>query len=131
MHRACFVHGWTEDMLRSSLSLPGSAALVAELAGRAYGFLQYQWIAGEAEVNTLCVLPAFRRQGFGRLLMDALVRELTARRSERLFLEVAADNAAAVALYRKMGFAETGKRAGYYARTGGPAADAITMTLAL
>lgn len=131
IHRNCFTPGWTEDMLRSALSIAGSGALVAELAGRAYGFVQYQLIAGEAEVNTLCVLPAYRRQGFGRLLMEALIADLKARLTGRLFLEVGADNEGAMALYKKLGFVETGRRQGYYARGGAAAADAITMTLVL
>lgn len=131
MHGNCFTPGWSEEMLRSALSLPGSGALIAELGGRAYGFVQYQWIAGEAEVNTLCVLPHYRRQGFGRLLMESLIADLKTRLSEKLFLEVAADNDGAIALYKALGFAETGKRHGYYARQHGPAVDAITMTLQL
>lgn len=131
IHHDCFTPGWTEEMLRSALSLPGSGALVVELAGRAYGFVQFQWIAGEAEVNTLCVPPAYRRQGFGKLLMEALIAELKARLTGKLFLEAAADNDGAIALYRSLGFEETGRRHGYYARGSAPAADAITMTLVL
>jgi tRNA threonylcarbamoyladenosine biosynthesis protein TsaB len=131
IHRECFKPGWTEEMLGSSLSVPGAAALVVELAGRVYGFAQFQWIDGEAELNTLCVLPPYRRQGFGRLLMEGLIAELRARLTGKLFLEVAADNEDAIALYRKLGFSQTGKRAHYYARTGGLAADAVTMTLNL
>ena len=129
IHGECFEPGWTAEMIRSSLSLPGSGALITELAGRAYGFVQFQWIAGEAEINTLCVSPPFRRQGFGRLLMEALIQELSARGLTKLFLEVAADNAEALALYRSLGFLQTGLRQGYYARKPGPAVDAITMTL--
>ncbi len=131
IHSNCFSPGWTEEMLRSALSVPGSGALMVDLAGRTYGFLQFQWIAGEAELNTLCVLSAYRRQGFGKLLMEALVTELKARLTSKLFLEVAADNEGAIALYRGLGFKETGRRRGYYSRSEGATADAITMTLVL
>jgi tRNA threonylcarbamoyladenosine biosynthesis protein TsaB len=131
IHRNCFQPGWTEEMLRSALSVPGSGALVVELAGRTYGFLQFQWVAGEAELNTLCVLPLYRRQGFGKLLMEALITELKTKLTSKLYLEVAADNEGAIALYGGLGFKETGRRSGYYARNGGEAVDAITMTLVL
>jgi tRNA threonylcarbamoyladenosine biosynthesis protein TsaB len=131
IHRNCFQPGWTEEMMRSALSVPGSGALVVELAGRTYGFLQFQWIAGEAELNTLCVLPSYRRQGFGKLLMEALIAELKAKLTSTLFLEVAADNEGAIALYLGLGFKETGRRRGYYARGENERADAITMTLVL
>jgi ribosomal-protein-alanine N-acetyltransferase len=51
--------------------------------------------------------------------------------AERMFLEVAEDNAAARALYARAGFAEAGRRRGYYARPDGPAADALVLALDL
>jgi ribosomal-protein-alanine N-acetyltransferase len=49
----------------------------------------------------------------------------------RIYLEVASDNAAALRLYTKSGFTQTGLRKGYYARTGHPPADAVTMARTL
>ena len=56
-----------------------------------------------------------------------------ARKAEarRLYLEVAASNAAALRLYQKLGFAEIGRRKGYYERPGSPPEDAINLSLAL
>jgi tRNA threonylcarbamoyl adenosine modification protein YeaZ/ribosomal-protein-alanine acetyltransferase len=130
MHGESFDHPWTEEMIVSSLALPGAGAFIVELANSTYGFVQYQGVAGEAEINTLCVLPIYRRQGFGQALMQALIAHLRQHNTTRLFLEVAADNEAAISLYRRHGFSETGLRKGYYARKSG-AVDAITMTLGL
>jgi ribosomal-protein-alanine N-acetyltransferase len=47
--------------------------------------------------------------------------------SQTAFLEVAADNAGAIALYDASGFEAAGRRAGYYARQEGPAADALVL----
>jgi ribosomal-protein-alanine N-acetyltransferase len=47
--------------------------------------------------------------------------------AESLFLEVAADNPAAIDLYVAAGFAEVGRRRGYYSRRGYPAVDALIM----
>ena len=47
------------------------------------------------------------------------------------FLEVAADNAAAQALYARAGFAESGRRRGYYRRPDGSGLDALVMQRAL
>lgn len=130
LHGASFTSGWSEAMIRTALELPGAGAFTLEMAGRALGFVQYQWVAGEAEVNTLCVAPAFRNQGFGLLLMQALLQDLRRRQTTRLHLEVAADNAAALRLYRKLGFEQTGLRKAYYARPLGPAVDALVLSVA-
>jgi ribosomal-protein-alanine N-acetyltransferase len=45
----------------------------------------------------------------------------------RVFLDVAADNVAALALYESLGFAEVGRRKSYYARGLDPRMDAIMM----
>jgi [ribosomal protein S18]-alanine N-acetyltransferase len=46
-------------------------------------------------------------------------------------LEVAEDNAAAIGLYKKNGFVETGRRKGYYERPGANAVDALVLSLTL
>jgi len=51
--------------------------------------------------------------------------------AKAVFLEVAADNAAALALYQEAGFETVGVRRGYYPRPGGGAADALNLRLAL
>ena len=70
--------------------------------------------AGEGEILTVAVARAHRRQGLGWRLMDAVLRELHAQRAEALFLEVDETNVAAIALYRRLGFREVGKRPRYY-----------------
>jgi tRNA threonylcarbamoyl adenosine modification protein YeaZ/ribosomal-protein-alanine acetyltransferase len=126
LHGTSFDQAWTADMFASALALPGAGALIVSLANSDYGFVQYQWVAGEAEINTLCVMPNYRRQGFARAALSALMDHLRQHKTQKLFLEVADDNHAAIALYEHHGFARTGLRKGYYARPSG-AVDAITM----
>ena len=82
----------------------------------------------EAEVLTLAVRPHARRHGRGRALVQAAADLLAHAGAAELRLEVAADNAAALALYAACGFEPTGRRRGYYARgAGAPAMDALTL----
>ena len=74
------------------------------------GFVLARLAAGEGEILTVAVARAHRRQGLGWRLMDAVLRELHGQRAEALFLEVDETNAAAIALYRRLGFFEVGKR---------------------
>ena len=91
------------------------------------GFILMRAVADEAEILTLAVRPAARRGGQGGRLVGEGVLEAAARGAVRVFLEVAADNAAARALYARAGFVEAGRRPGYYAGPGGARRDALLL----
>lgn len=91
------------------------------------GFVLARLVADEGEILTLAVSGAARRQGLGWALMDAVLRELHAQRAAALFLEVDETNVAAVALYRRLGFAQVGRRPAYYGHPDAPATAALVM----
>ena len=99
---------------------PASSSFIAQIREpRALaGFVIGRIAADEAEVLSIGVAPEWQRRGIGRHMAEGLVR--AARRAEvkRLFLEVAADNDAAIALYEGLGFKIAGARKAYYQRTG-------------
>ena len=114
LHAAAFPEApWTKDALRDLLARPGTL-LITDPDGR--GFLMAQAIPPEAEILTLAIVPDHHRTGVGSLLIRRLLREAKNTGVSRIFLEVASDNVAACALYRKCGFAVTGQRARYYSR---------------
>ena len=130
--------GWGAGEFHALLRQPATIGFRAVRPGPAgappaepRGFVLAREAAGEAEVLTIAVHPAWQGRGIGRLLMDALLRELYARRATELFLEVDEGNAAALALYGRLGFAEVGRREAYYAGPGAEPANAITMRLDL
>lgn len=123
LHAAAFASPWSRADLADLLVSPGAFALLAE----GEGFILCRAIAGEAEILTLAVAPAARRRGTGRALVEAAAGVAGTLGAETLFLEVAHDNAAALALYDAAGFSRVGLRRGYYA-TG---ADAVVMRRAL
>jgi tRNA threonylcarbamoyladenosine biosynthesis protein TsaB len=115
---------WSEKSYVESLGWRGAVALASEFEGRVTGFIIGRQIAGDGEILNLAVIPERRRQGEGRALLTAALDEFRARRTGRIFLEVRESNQAAIAFYAKHGFAETGRRAGYYQD---PAEAAILM----
>lgn len=130
VHAAAFTAPWPPEAFTGLLASPGVFA-VAAIDAAPVGLILMRAIAGEAEVLTLAVSPSHRRLGAARALLAsgmAIAAELGA---ESAFLEVAADNPAAIALYRAEGFAEVGRRAGYYPRPESPAADALVLRRAL
>lgn len=72
-------------------------------------------VVGEsAEILTVGVVPAARRRGLARRLLDRLLAEARERGAIEVFLEVRVDNESARALYLSEGFADIGLRRGYY-----------------
>jgi ribosomal-protein-alanine N-acetyltransferase len=96
----------------------------------AKGFILCRSIAGEAEILTIAVDPAARRRGWGAALVEVAAGVAAETGAEALFLEVAVDNAAAIALYQSTRFAKVGLRKGYYPHPDG-AKDAVVMRRAL
>lgn len=88
-------------------------------------------VAGEAELLTLAVAPEARRCGTGRGLLAAFERTAHRRGASACFLEVAADNRAALGLYRAAGYTEAGRRPAYFRRPDGTRCDAIVLRRAL
>lgn len=123
LHAACFTlpRPWTGAEFASLLADP-TTRLIAE----AQGFALIRVAAGEAELLTLAVAPAARRRGLGRRLVAQALAAAQGAGAEAMFLEVAADNAPARALYAQAGFAEAGRRRAYYAGT-----DALVLRRAL
>jgi ribosomal-protein-alanine N-acetyltransferase len=75
-------------------------------------------ILEEAHITILAVHPDYRHQGFGQLLLYALLRDAKKRQLEWATLEVKPSNQAALSLYHKFGFNEAGRRRRYYKDTG-------------
>ena len=81
---------------------------------RLAGFVLVRFAADEAEILTIAVHSRYRRRGYGRLLMEDVLRRLYREHIAKLFLEVDRANTAAVALYRSLGFVVAGERKNYY-----------------
>jgi [ribosomal protein S18]-alanine N-acetyltransferase len=116
---------WSAEEIAGLIAGPGGFSVSSEA-----GFALGRAIAGEAELITIAVAPEARRKGAGKALLAEFEAQARAREADTGFLEVAADNAVALALYRRAGWQENGRRKGYYARPTG-AVDAITMLKSL
>ncbi len=127
IHAAAFApqRGWNADEFTALLAQPHSSAFTAQ-----GGFALTRTVAGETELLTLAVAPDHQRRGVANSLITEWTQS-TSTSAETAFLEVAADNTGAIALYNKHGFIQSGLRKAYYARADGAAADALLMTRAL
>jgi [ribosomal protein S18]-alanine N-acetyltransferase len=119
IHAGSFSRGWSGAEFESLLVQPGTHALIAHSRGAfgrqtPAGFILYRIVADEAEILTVAVARASRRRGIGGALLEEALRHAYREGAERTYLEVEDTNRAAIALYRRADFQETGRRAGYY-----------------
>ena len=124
IHAAAFDEPWDAGVIGGFLRSPEVVGLIAETPPAAFGL--FRRIVDEAEVLTLAVAPDHRRRGLGACLVENASDWARRAGARALFLEVARDNDAALALYRATGFAEVGVRRAYYSRPTG-AMDALVL----
>jgi ribosomal-protein-alanine N-acetyltransferase len=133
LHAKSFAHPWSTEEVAQLIA--GSSTLAAAAldpaSGRLRGFVLARLAADEAEILTVAVEAASRGKGVGRALIAESLRQAANAGATAMFLEVGKDNAPALALYARFGFAKVGERAGYYRRADGSRAAAVIMRRAL
>ena len=130
LHAPLFDSPWTVEGIADQLGGPGVGALGLGAAALD-GFVLFRRAADESEILIIAVSPSARRRGLGRRLMDGALRAVAAAGAESMFLEVAVDNAPALALYASLGFEEIARRPRYYHRRGGLRVDALLLRRSL
>ena len=139
---ACHSHPWSEKTFTSCIGgryfgerLGESIATnlpenTEQKASDALGFYIGEYVAGEATLMDICVLPSEQGKGYGKLLLLQFLAQAKAQGATKIFLEVRAKNIAAQMLYMNAGFIEINRRTGYYPSSSGFGyEDAIVMSL--
>ena len=109
LHQACFPHKpWGADDF-ADLQKSG-----CEIIASQNGFIVWRATLDEAEIITIGVHPDARRSGIAAAMLGIMAADLKKRGVKHIFLEVAADNVAARALYEQDGFVQIGVRPKYY-----------------
>lgn len=124
LERKCFSDPWSERSVAAELENPLSLWLVALLGRTVVGYVGSQSVMEQADMMNIAVNPDYRRQGIAESLIERLVAGLKDKQVSSLTLEVRASNAPAIALYRKLGFSQVGKRPNYYRN---PREDALIL----
>lgn len=122
---------WTEAMLAAELGAPGRWYLAAVVGAPEETVVGYAglWFDGDvSQVMTIGVASPVQRQGVGTALLTALVDRSRELGASAVLLEVRVDNAPAMALYERFGFAVLSRRRRYYQPED---VDAWTMRLEL
>lgn len=126
IEQECFSHPWSRRMLEEELDNLSASFIAAQAEdGTILGYAGLTVVLDEGYINNIAVREEYRKQGIASALLDVFVRFAQAHQLAFLTLEVRASNAPAIALYRKHGFQEAGRRKNYYQQ---PREDAIIMT---
>lgn len=114
---------WTPAQFWSELAHDDRTYLVAQAGDRvvAYGGVMVR--PPTADIQTIAVDADHRGRGIARDLLGHLLGVADEGGCSEVLLEVAADNASAVALYESEGFSVIARRTSYY----GPGLDALIM----
>ena len=119
---------WRVSEFRDLLNQPATLARGIRDNETLVAFILIQLVEGEAEILTLATAPQAQRRGHARTLVANLEQELRPSGLQNWLLDVAADNAPALAFYESLGFQTDSLRRNYYKRLEGGSIDAILMS---
>ena len=126
LERICFSRPWSKRMLGEELENQCAAFLVAEdESGSVLGYAGLLVMLDEGYITNVAVFPEYRRLGVAAKIIDVYMNFAAANDLAFLTLEVRPSNEAAIALYRRFGFEEVGRRKNYYDL---PKEDALILT---
>lgn len=134
IERAAYDFPWTRGNFADSLhaGYEMQALFVPDGARTALtGYFVAMMGVDELHLLNLTVTTLLQGAGHGRFMLDALCRLGVQRGAAQLWLEVRESNARARRLYERYGFADVGRRRGYYPAPAGLREDAVVMSLAL
>jgi [ribosomal protein S18]-alanine N-acetyltransferase len=114
---------WSVEQFWQELAQSSRYYLVARDESGIVGYGGVLALPPDADVQTLGVRPDRQGSGIASRLLAALLAEAVGRGATHVMLEVRGDNAAAVALYERFGFARITQRRRYYP----DGADAMIM----
>lgn len=127
-----FSNPWSTEMVKKELTQDWSTVLIGEalteVGWQIRGFAIYWLVADEVHVLNVATDRAFKRQGIGKKVMEAMLNHGRERKCRIATLEVRRSNDAAINLYKLLGFRAVGMRPAYYQDD---REDAVVMILDL
>ncbi|MDO8277247.1 MAG: ribosomal protein S18-alanine N-acetyltransferase [Burkholderiaceae bacterium] len=130
VEQRAYAHPWSHGNFADSLGA-GYQAQILMAEDTLLGYFVAMKGVDEVHLLNLTVAPEWQKQGWGRLLLEALAIWSRGQGAQWLWLEVRVSNARALAIYEAHGFRRVGLRKGYYPEHGGLREDAVVMSLGL
>jgi len=116
IHASAFSPGWSADDFTTHLDLTSDDVLDIVQDGEVCGLVIIRTAVDQSEILTIVVAPTHKRKGLGSSLLQMAEDRALERGADIMFLEVAADNPTAMAMYKAVGYHQCGTRPRYYRR---------------
>lgn len=130
VEQQAYAHPWSETNFKDAL-ISGYQAQLLIADGEILGYFIAMKGVDEVHLLNITVAPHFQRQGWARLMLDALAIWSRGQGATWLWLEVRVGNLRAIRVYESQGFCQVGKRKAYYPAGSGKREDALVMGLRL
>ena len=130
LEQQAYAHAWTRSHFQDALTSGYQAQML--LAGDTLlGYFIAMKGVDEVHLLNITVAPAYQRQGWARVMLEALAIWAKGQGAQWLWLEARVGNVRALHVYKSQGFGRMGQRKNYYPSAGGQREDAVVMSLKL
>jgi len=105
---------WSENLLRQEIGQEDKHYVVLFSDGVLVAYGGFSQVLNEGDIMNIAVAEKFRRQGYGKRILEEIFSIAKDLHIERITLEVRESNLPARSLYEKEGFVFSGIRRNYY-----------------
>ena len=126
LEKLCFHEPWSAKSLELLTNEGIGVGMICRKDGVICAYGGMLVAVDEGQITNIATHPDFRRMGYGRAVVEALIKYAKNNRLESVSLEVRESNKAAIALYTDFGFKVEGKRKDFYTK---PTEAALVMVL--
>ena len=128
LEKLCFSQPWSKNSLGLLLKEGIGVGMVCSSDGQVCAYGGMMVAVDEGQITNIATHPDYRRQGYGRAIVEALIKYSKNNGINSISLEVRESNRAAIELYSRLGFKVEGKRKDFYTK---PTENALIMILNL
>lgn len=125
LEKECFSEPWSETSLRDELTNETARFYVLRDGKNLLGYIGANNICNEVYITNVAVNSECRGKGYGKILVNHLIKQSESERAFFITLEVRKSNENAIKLYEKCGFKLIGERKNFYSK---PTEDALIYT---
>ncbi len=126
LEKLCFSQPWSRKSLELLTNDGIGVGMVCRADGIVCAYGGMLCAVDEGQITNIATHPDYRRRGYGKAIVEALIKHARFNGLDQVSLEVRESNAPAIAMYKELGFKTEGKRKDFYTK---PVEAALVMVL--